>query len=66
MTNSFLILPIKQQWHSRAPNMLRDCEHPPTTTTTLMSVHFEAKTNLYFVLFCLQDGYYFCRDGKWS
>lgn len=64
MTNAFLILPIEQQWHSRAQNIVNT--PPPFLPTTLMSVHFEAKTNLYFVLFCLQDGDYFCRDGKWS
>lgn len=39
----------------------------PSPPAALMSVHFEAKKkekNLYFVLLCLQDAYYFSRGWE--
>lgn len=51
--------------HVHVLEILRDSEHFPSPAI-LMFVHFEAKTNLYFVLCVYKMVTIFLGDGKWS
>lgn len=64
MTNSPELYLLKNN-HVHVLWVLRDHEHFPSPSI-LMTVHFEAKTNLYFVLCVYKMVTIFLGDGKWS
>lgn len=63
MTNQVLNFTCQNDNFIHVLRMLRDHEHFPSPAM-LMSVHFEAKTNLYFVLCVYKMVTIFLGDGK--